>query len=54
MLRAELGLSAVLDGLKKIWLASDMSLLVGGVGSGAATVVLGLLVVVGGPLAFNL
>ena len=53
-LRVKVILFAVLDGLKGIWLANDISLLVGGGGLGAATVVVGLLVVAGGPLAFSL
>jgi hypothetical protein len=55
MLRVKVVLFVVLDGLKGIWLASDISLLVGGGGGfGATTVVVGLLVVAGGPLAFSL
>ena len=54
MLRVEVSLSVVLDGLKWIWLANDISLLVGGGLFGAAAVVVGLLVVAGGPLAFSL
>ena len=55
VLRVEVILFAVLDGLKGIWLANDISLLVGGGGGfGATTVVVGLLVAAGGPLAFSL
>ena len=55
MLRVKVVLFVVLDGLKGIWLASDISLLAGGGGGfGATTVVVGLLVVAGGPLAFSL
>ena len=55
MLRVEVILFVVLDGLKGIRLAYDISLLVGGGGGfGATTVVVGLLVAAGGPLAFSL